>query len=774
MNTVRWTRLLLALLIIPVLVTGNTISKDDYLDYARTAAEAAWESYDEDIERWADTVDFEHVFGYRPPSNPVYLAYVNAHLYKMTQKEEYMERAKKCLLEYGEFREYYPDDFWTDKVGYEEGVPALPSFFTAPMYIRAFILLDNADVFSKQERDILAENIAVSCDHQVKTQEWGAMNRGIIRGEVFALAAMALPDHPHAPTWKMLADAIIDDCWGAWEIEDASHYAGIYLYSLVSTVETMNERDFYAHPVTRYTMQYYVHQIAPHGMIPDYGDANLYSNNWHRYVAVFEKAATMYQDSELKYAANRIAGERWNFNADKKSMWLAVIAMDCFRWADNDIPATPPPPHSEKVLDDVVGKKIVFRDGYGPKDTYMMVNYKDEGQAGFLSREFLRWTIAVEEEKMTHGHSDENDIPLLMTDGCLLLQDGGFRVFMPSGVYCDYRSDFFHNSVFTRTDKLFKGQKKGERRYAVKDERAVPGQNVLDFVRNSGAYRPVDTELIDFLRTDTFDYSRTRVKDDQRHTLYDRIVTWVKPLNVFVVFDVVKALADNYYTTVNFWHTQTVRDSGTNWFDTGYSNLRRTLFPTHKSLLIHFPQGTLDGRMIGSDPEMRYYREEVAIHQSQSRYHHHGDLATFTTVLTPHDTGADVQPLLDRVEMVQVDKAPLAVGVKLTQGNKTYYVCSKLDRRMDLRQADLRPMYKYEQGKVTYDDFETDAHQLMMVTEGDQVEYTAVYAAKLLYKNKPLFQQPPVERFGLQFDAGPDRTGIPKVRYWQDSTTLPE
>ena len=68
-------------------------------------------------------------------------------------------------------------------------------------------------------------------------------------------------------------------------------------------------------------------------------------------------------------------------------------------------------------MEDVQGKKIVFRSGWKPEDTYLLLNYRDEGDGGLNFRDYLRDTIPVEEEKMTHGHADENSLVLLMSGG---------------------------------------------------------------------------------------------------------------------------------------------------------------------------------------------------------------------------------------------------------------------------------------------------------------------------------------------------------------------
>jgi len=746
-------------------------TREDYFTAAKTAADHFWKNYDETVRLWVSQINLKYIFGYNPPSNIIDLAHVSSWIYKFTGDLEYARRTRKCLVEIGDFRQYYPKNFWKDKPGYENGPLALANFFSVPMYIKAYRNIQELDILSPQDHQIIRQNIIETCDHQVKNQEWGAMNRGILRAEVFYLAAITVPDAPNAATWKMMAKSIIDDCLGTWEIEDAAHYNAIYLYSLFSLIEYIDANDYWNEAVTRYTTQFYTRLLAPHGSVPDFGDAHVFSN-WLHWLAIFEKAATVYQDPEMKYAANRIFETRWTPNLPEKSMWAATIAIDCFRWADDNIVPKEPPQRSELVLDELVGKKVVFRDGYEPPDTYLLVNYKDEGDAGFMSREYLRQTIVVEEEKMTHGHSDENDISLLMTDGCVLLHDGGYRDLLPSGPFGSYRADYFHNKVVVRKDKMSKGQKQGEWRYATEDQAPVPGQTVLDFVRNSGAYRQVRTLLVDFLVTDEFDYSRTRVIDDKLRYEYDRIVTWVKPLNIFVVFDVVQFKEADYYTTANFWHTRKILSSGPDFFDTQYDSLTSFTFPTHKSLLIYFPEGDAGGRMIGSDPENRYYQDEFAMHQALSRWHHAGGLATFTTILIPHDTaGADLQKLMQSIQMVETDKYPQSVGVKIKTAEKTYYIGSKLDLTLGLHPNDTRPQYDYTLGKVRYDDFETDAQQLFATLTKNSVKYTSIYCTKIAFRQKVLFEPEPII-FGLRFDGKPDGTGRGKVRYWQGEVKI--
>lgn len=105
---------------------------------------------------------------------------------------------------------------------------------------------------------------------------------------LFELAVRAVPDHPQAKTWKMLEKSIEDDNWGNWEIEDASLYNAIWLYSLLGYADALRKMDaFFNTPEMYYNDLYFLHLMCPEGMIPDFGDANWHSS-WDRYLVFFE------------------------------------------------------------------------------------------------------------------------------------------------------------------------------------------------------------------------------------------------------------------------------------------------------------------------------------------------------------------------------------------------------------------------------------------------------------------------------------------------------
>ena len=164
-------------------------------------------------------------------------------------------------------------------------------------------------------------------------------------------------------------------------------------------------------------------------------------------------------------------------------------------------------------MEDVQGKKIVFRNGWKPDSTYLLLNYRDEGDGGMNFRDYLRDSIPVEEEKMTHGHADENSIALLMSGGSVLLQ----RRRVPR---------LHAERAVRRVSPGLLPQPPGRapredldgpegRRGALQPARADPRRSPLfEFLRDAGSYRPVRTRKVDFLSLPEFDYSRTRLIDD--------------------------------------------------------------------------------------------------------------------------------------------------------------------------------------------------------------------------------------------------------------------
>ncbi len=418
-------------------------------------------------------------------------------------------------------------------------------------------------------------------------------------------------------------------------------------------------------------------------------------------------------------------------------------------------------------MEDVQGKKIVFRNGWDPKSTYLLLNYRDEGDGGLNFRDYLRDTIPVEEEKMTHGHSDENSIALLMSGGSVLLHDGGYRDYMPSGPFGAYRQDYFHNRLCVRPEKIWMGQEKGQFRYSIKD--AVPGQSILDFLHNAGSYRIVRTQKVDFLSLPDFDYSRTRLIDSNMGYEWDRIIAYIKDLEIFVVFDIFKSQKEEFFTLANLWHTRKILDQGAHWYDTVYDRIQNSQLPRDTHLLIVFPANHY--RLEGVESEKRHYQDEILIHQTTAQHFELGETVGFVTVLIPHNKEESPQKLAQQVSLLPAKPEGAGLGIQVKRGDKLITVGIKNDLRMDMARDWRRPRYTYESGRMNYGDIETNGDFVFASLQGTILNYTIVNLTKAMYRNRVLVEAKP-GFFGLAFDGSPETTGVGKLRYWRDKVNL--
>ena len=725
--------------------------KSVYLEQIKNAAEQGWRDNPHIIEQWKRDYKPSILWGYNSPGYPVYLAGTLGFLYEVTKDEMYARRTAELLLSYGELRNSYPKDYWKTRAEYVNGIPAISNFFFMPPYIRAYLRIRNSNVLNDQSRRTIEEDIAGSADFVFFFPEWGTHNRAMLRAEALIYAAQALPRHPHAAKWKRMARILADDSMKQWEIEDATVYHPVWLTSLYSYADASAQPELFDSPLTKYYQQYFLKLIGPHGIVPEFGDARWTSAlEGLRFVAIFEKGAAVYKDPELKWAAKS------TFDAARKNnaslgVGEAYYLSDAYRWADESVQPKQPKSLSQEVLEDVVGKKIVFRNGWEPTSTYMLLNYRDEGDGGWTYREFLRETISVEEEKMTHGHADENSIPLLMSEGSVLLHDADYRSDLPSGPYGAWRQDYFHNRLVVRSGK--------------RDSH----QGLLEFVQNSGAYRAVRTQKIDFLNLKEVDMSRTRVIDEDLGYQSDRIITYVREENCFVVVDAVKILRSGYYTFSTMWHALNLLAKGKDYFDIATDSIPGFKFPTNCSLLVVFPETY--AKTIGVEPISRSNQKENAIYQTISSQYKAGDSELFVTVLMPHRRGVNIENLKSKIKLIEVTAPYRAVGLQLDRGDRTSYLCVKIDQSMDIARENMRPRYLYALGKVGYGDFETDAHYMFATVSKNSITYSASNVLKVLHKGKPLMEAL-ANTHGLQLDGSPDRVGCVKWRYWEDTVEL--
>ena len=765
--------------VVLLLVSGRSLSVQEdkyrsrYLEYARSSADWTWAHQGELIETWKRRFERQRPSDYCPPPGLLETAVIYAFLHEKETDPKYADRARNILLTYGDFRSYYLGAVARRKAEYEDGVPALPNFFTTMRYIRAYHTLRRLGALSDRDRKKMEGMIAHSVAFLLRASEWGPMNRAALRAETLAWAVKALPGHPEARIWEMQRKALGDDNWGNWEIEDSSIYHGIWLYAMLGYAEVLDRKQaLMKTPEMYYYARYFLHLMCPYGMIPDFGDAD-WTASWACYLAYFEAAAAHYRDPGMKWAAETIARKFVDFSRPD-DVELGHVLLDGYRWGTDAVTARPPESLSREVMEDVQGKKIVFRDGWKSDSTYLLLNYRDEGDGGLNFRDYLRDTIPVEEEKMTHGHADENSIVLLMSGGSVLLHDGGYRDIMPSGPYGAYRQDYYHNRLCVRQEKIWMGQKKGEHRYSTRE--AVPGQSVFEFLRNAGSYRSVRTRKVDFLSLPEFDYSRTRLMDGGLGYEWDRVITYVKDPGIFVVFDIFKSRKEDYYTLVNLWHSRKILSRGQHWYDTVYDQIEgrgatagTCVLPDDRRLLLLFPSTHF--RLEGVEKSRRHGQDELSIHQTAARHFELGDTEGFITVLIPHAEDVAPATLVERIRLLKMKPENAGLGVVIESGDRRITVGVKRDLRMDICRDWRRPRYTFEAGRIRFGEVTTNGDFIFTSHHENKLSYTIVNLTRALHDKRVLFEAKPVD-FGLAFDASPGAVGRTKVRYWRDTVRI--
>lgn len=725
--------------------------KQSYLEDIRRAAEKGWNDNPSVIAAWKKNTDPSSLWGYNPPAHPVYLAGALGFLYEQTHERVYAERAAALLGAYGDLRDAMPKKYASSRVEYEHGIPSLTNFFFLPPYVRAYQAIRGSGVLDDRARAKIEGEIAESIDFIFRFPEWGVHNRAMLRAEALMYASLALPSNPHAAKWRTMAHVIASDNVRAWEIEDASNYNPIWLHALFSYATASGDSLLFGSAMMRYYEEYYTRLISPAGTVPDFGDAAWNSaSGGLRLVAFFEKEASVFRDPALKWAAQSVyntAKRRGRVLGVDEAYHLA----DAYRWCTETISPRAPTGGSQEVLDDIVGKKVVFRSGWDSAATYLLLDYRDEGDGGWLSREYLRQTITVEEEKMTHGHADENSISLLMKGGSVLLHDGGYRDALPSGDYGAWRQDYFHNRVIARKNK--------------RDAK----QSLLEFVRNSGAYRHVRTQKIDFLALRDVDMSRTRLVDEELGYRWDRVVAWVRDPGYFIVVDGIKILRPDFFTFASLWHAGRVLERGEHYYDIATDSVPGYKFPAGQSLLVYFPETYAKSE--GVEDERRHSQAEHVVYQSQSSQYKAGDCELFVTVLVPHERSVPAASFIPEFRLIPTSAPYRTVALGIAHGNVKSTLYVKLDLEMEIARENVRPRYLYDLGKVRFGDFETDAHFFYAEARPDSLRYSASNVLKVVAGGNVLLEALP-NTHGLQPDGGPaDHVGYSKWRYWED--TLP-
>lgn len=701
----------------PILTPPTTSTP--YYDYAQKTADFYLDSLETYMAKWRETIGYDDTGNLKTGASEIYLAALFANLYELTDETAYLNAAKIILLKYGEYRALAgkPTELRPE---YKKGIPPIPNFFLPPKYARAaqVVLANNA--VNENEKQIILNILSETADYTLATQEWGPMNRAMLRAEGLLLTCLVIENHENRANWEQMGKTILNDNLKNWSIEDAGMYNMIWMYSLCGyTGYHPAGSNALNTPFMHYYFEYFKNLQSPAGVIPDYGDA-WWRSWWAAAVPVFESGAKTFGNGEYKWIAENTFSK--NVNPDKYSIDLALKLSEAIIWGNNEIKSNEPIDESSEVLDDVIGKKVVFRNGWDDQSTYLLYNYKDEGNNGLLFKANLRNTLSVAHEKMHHGHSDEQSIAFFMHKGSVLLHDGGYRTELPSGPNGEYRADIFHNKIIIR-----------------------PGINefnngLVNSLKSKGLFENKRTEKVDFQNDTYCDYSRTRMFDEANNVVHDRIINYLKNEGIFVVFDIIESTKyNNEVSLANLWHSQEIISSGENWFLTKYSKIGNWENGDASNLRIEFP--LLSAGNVLTDSLERHKQAEQSMAQCWTGTMKKGEKHCFITFLKAVD-GKQTYEYENNSLLPEMGNN--SMGISFKTETDTFYICHKLDLAADSVRNWPRPKYTYESGEISIKEYSSDANFMFISKNKNNDYFNAVNCTKVLRNGKTLFEQPKV------------------------------
>jgi len=602
--------------------------------------------------------------------------------------------------------------------------------FHVPAFIEAYLYLRSR--LTESERARVEALIRLTMRSQYDFPDWGAHNRSVVQANGYYYAAKAMPADPEAPKWRLYGDALISESWGRWSVEDASMYQSFWLFHMLETAEAAGRVDELMNSIpTRFYFEYYSRLMLPNGLMPDFGDADWWlRSEW--YFAVMTRAGSYYRNGRYLHHARRFYEAQTRAPLSGSVLYCAAAAL---KWLDPAVPETPYPlTRSEEALEDLVGKKIVFRN---PAGAYLLLNYRDQGAYGRYTRDHLNQVLAAYEEKPHHGHADENSITHLMEGGTLLLGDGGYRPF--EDFFGGWRADVFHNRIVARAGWPMRG-------------------DVFDYLAADKLYREVTTEKVHFARFGPLDYSRTRLRDPALGYTADRIILFVVETGMTIVVDSIRIDREGRKVFANVWHPENILSKGEDYVVSWPKRIGTVgpywENPHTRDLLIHF----LDTRdkFIASKLITRRYNPSEVFYEYVANHFFAGQRLVFTTVLAPHAAGTFRKEMLDAVRIIPGS----ALGLEFSIAGKPVTVGLKLDQTIGLANLKGRPMWDAAAGTVGYGKLRTDADFAFAMEDAGGGEFGLMYATRLEYGGKTAFEMPVTP----QIYQGPFEYRVPDAR----------
>ncbi len=176
-------------------------------------------------------------------------------------------------------------------------------FFALHPFLAAYQKLDSAGMVDA----VLREKIRALVDEKFRPGQRGNHNQTACRIAGVALAPRLFPDLTDAAARRQY----VYDGWMDWyairdTIENAPNYNRVFWEMMFHFADLTNRVQLLQDPMVKLVFLRYRDQVTPGGVIPGVGDS-AFTHRDSNWISVFERAATMYQEPTLRWAAQQLA-----------------------------------------------------------------------------------------------------------------------------------------------------------------------------------------------------------------------------------------------------------------------------------------------------------------------------------------------------------------------------------------------------------------------------------------------------------------------------------
>ncbi len=260
--------------------TGDIPEKPDYLKFIQ-------EKYDELSVHITPSVLYNRMTDARRVTN---YAGTSAKLYEYTKEEKYLANAKMAF------------DVFVSELKRKESLVSSNQFFVDEPLAYAYQILRKYYDIDEGTQLVLRMDFRRNAAAWVINDDNQATSRAIgVLG-----AYECFPDDPYAAEWLQY----VNEVWNFWydkkeSDENAANYNAIAVGKIIQLAIHLGYEEAFREPVVKeHLFDRLKAQVAPFGMMPEYGDD--YFGEWMNAVAVFEYAGKFYNDPEYLYLARRM------------------------------------------------------------------------------------------------------------------------------------------------------------------------------------------------------------------------------------------------------------------------------------------------------------------------------------------------------------------------------------------------------------------------------------------------------------------------------------